>query len=62
MIAPDRPGMGTSADQNDRRILDWPADVLTLAEQLKIERFSILAYSLGGPYGMTCAYAIQVAC
>lgn len=58
LVAADRPGMGLSDFQPERRILDWPKDVLALADHLSIERFSILAYSLGGPYGLACAYAM----
>lgn len=58
LVAIDRPGMGLSDYQPDRRILDWPQDVLTLADHLKTEKFSILAYSLGGPYGLACAHTI----
>lgn len=58
LIAIDRPGFGSSDPQSGRRILDWPQDVLALADHLQIERFSILAYSLGGPYGLACAFAI----
>ncbi len=58
LIAVDRPGMGLSDFQPNRRLLDFPKDILALADHLKIERFAILAYSLGGPYGLACAYAI----
>lgn len=58
LIVADRPGLGLSSFQPGRRILDWPQDVLALADHLAIERFSILAYSLGGPYGAACSYAI----
>jgi len=58
LIAVDRPGMGLSDFQPNRRILDWSQDVLALADHLNIERFAILAYSLGGPYGLACAYTI----
>jgi len=58
LIAVDRPGMGLSDFQPKRRLLDFPNDLLALANHLKIERFAILAYSLGGPYGFACAYAI----
>lgn len=58
LIAIDRPGLGLSDFQSDRRLLDWSSDILVLADHLKIERFAILAYSLGGPYGLACAYAI----
>lgn len=59
LIVVDRPGIGLSDFQPDRRQLDWPSDVLALADHLKIEHFPILAYSLGGPYGAACAYAIS---
>jgi pimeloyl-ACP methyl ester carboxylesterase len=59
LIVADRPGMGMSDFQSDRQILDFPKDILVLADRLNIERFSVLAYSLGGPYGMACAYAIS---
>jgi len=58
LIAADRPGMGLSEFQPNRRLLDWSQDVLALADHLNIERFSILAYSLGGPYGLASAFAI----
>ncbi|HJZ11775.1 MAG TPA: alpha/beta hydrolase [Acidobacteriota bacterium] len=58
MIAVDRPGMGLSDFQPNRRMLDWSQDVLALADHLNIERFSVLAYSLGGPYGFASALTI----
>jgi pimeloyl-ACP methyl ester carboxylesterase len=58
LIAVDRPGMGLSDFQPARSLLDWPRDVVALADAMNIDRFSVLAYSLGGPYGMACAYAI----
>lgn len=58
LIVADRPGMGFSDFQLNRRILDFPKDILALADHLNIGRFSVLAYSLGGPYGLACAFAI----
>lgn len=58
LIAVDRPGMGLSDFQPNRHLLDWSNDVIAFADHLNLERFSILAYSLGGPYGMACAHAI----
>jgi pimeloyl-ACP methyl ester carboxylesterase len=58
LIAVDRPGMGLSDFQPNRALLDFPRDLSALADRLNIERFSILAYSLGGPYALACAYAI----
>lgn len=58
LIAADRPGMGLSDPQPNLRMTDWAQDVVALADHLQIERFAILAYSLGGPYGLACAFEI----
>lgn len=58
LIAVDRPGLGRSDFQSNRRLLDFPNDVAALADHLNIERFSILAYSLGGPYGFACEFTV----
>ncbi len=58
IIAPDRPGLGLSSYQPGRRILDWPADLLALADGLGIKRFAVLGYSGGGPYAAACALQI----
>lgn len=58
LIALDRPGMGFSDFQPNRRLLDWPQDVLALADHLDIKRLAVLGYSLGGPYILACAYAV----
>jgi len=58
IIALDRPGYGGSAPQAQRRLLDWPADVATLADRLGLARFGVLGVSGGGPYAAACAYAL----
>lgn len=58
LIAPDRPGSGRSSFQNNRRILDWPADVLALVNHLKVEQFYILGVSGGAPYALACVKEI----
>ncbi|MBI5838757.1 MAG: alpha/beta hydrolase [Chloroflexi bacterium] len=58
LIAPDRPGSGLSDFQPGRRFMDWPKDVVALADYLKIERFAVLGYSGGGVYAAVCALAI----
>ena len=58
VIAMDRPGMGLSDVQVDRRLSDWPADVAALADALGIERFAVLGFSGGGPYAAACALAL----
>jgi pimeloyl-ACP methyl ester carboxylesterase len=58
IIAPDRPGHGLSDFQRDRTFLDWPDDVVELADALGIERFAIAGISGGGPHAAACAYKI----
>ncbi|KAI9729214.1 MAG: hypothetical protein M1834_007006 [Cirrosporium novae-zelandiae] len=58
LIAIDRPGMGLSTFQEGRKILDWPDDVLSLADHLKIKEFGVLGLSGGGPYVLACVKAI----
>ena len=57
LISIERPGIGRS-DFQPRRLLDWPDDVLQLADALNLERFSVVGASAGGPYAATCAYKI----
>ncbi|KAF2246363.1 alpha/beta hydrolase fold domain-containing protein [Trematosphaeria pertusa] len=54
LIAPDRPGMGNSTFQPNRTLLDWPNDVLALADHLKIHKFYVTGLSGGGPYTLAC--------
>ncbi|KAH8732580.1 Alpha/Beta hydrolase protein [Phaeosphaeriaceae sp. PMI808] len=58
LIAPDRPGNGMSTHQPNRCILDWPADVIALADQLKVTEFYALGVSGGAPYALACLKAI----
>jgi pimeloyl-ACP methyl ester carboxylesterase len=55
VIALDRPGVGGSDFQRGRQIGDWPDDVADAADQLGIDRFSVLGESGGGPYAAACA-------
>jgi pimeloyl-ACP methyl ester carboxylesterase len=56
VIAVDRPGSGLSDYQRGRRILDWPADVALLADDLGLTNFAVAGVSGGGPYAAVCAY------
>jgi len=58
IIAADRPGYGLSGSKRNRAILDWPDDVLALADALQIDRFGVLGISGGGPYAAACAFKI----
>lgn len=58
VIAPDRPGIGLSEFQPDRKLLDWPPVVAELAAQLGWKDFHVLGVSGGGPYVLACAHAM----
>lgn len=58
LIAPDRPGMGLSDFQPGRRLVDWPRDVVALADALQLDTFAVMGTSGGGPYAAVCAHAI----
>lgn len=58
IISPDRPGYGLSDFKKNRTLLDWPDDVIELANQLGIAKFSVVGVSGGGPYAAVCAYKI----
>ena len=58
LIVPDRPGFGLSTFQPNRQLLDWPNDVLELANTLSISSFSVFGLSGGGPHVLATAYKI----
>ena len=58
VISTDRPGVGLSDFQKDRKLIDWPNDVGELADHLQIGRFSIMGVSGGGPYAAVCGYSM----
>ncbi|NEQ45013.1 MAG: alpha/beta hydrolase [Leptolyngbya sp. SIOISBB] len=58
VIAPDRPGIGQSDFQAKRGFSDWVKDVETLADALRLEKFSVLGISAGGGYAAVCAAKI----
>lgn len=55
---PDRPGMGLSDYQPNRRLTDWPADIAGIADSLGIGKFSVIGLSGGGPYALAAARLI----
>jgi pimeloyl-ACP methyl ester carboxylesterase len=59
IIAIDRPGHGLSDFKRDRTILDWPDDLIELADALQVDRFAVLGCSGGGPYAAACAFKIS---
>ena len=55
MIAPDRPGYGHSSYHSGRRFADWASDVAALADHLRLDTFSVVGVSGGGPHALACA-------
>ncbi|MFZ4766223.1 MAG: alpha/beta fold hydrolase [Roseimicrobium sp.] len=58
IIAPDRPGIGLSTFQPDRKLLDWPPVLAELADALGCGRFHLLGVSGGGPYVLATVHAL----
>lgn len=58
VIAPDRPGTGTSTFQPGRRLTDWADDVRQLADSLGIRRFVVAGFSGGGPHALAVAHGL----
>lgn len=58
VITPDRPGYGLSDHYSRRRLVDWPADVAELADNLGLDRFGMTSLSGGGIYALACAALI----
>jgi pimeloyl-ACP methyl ester carboxylesterase len=58
LIGLDRPGIGLSDPKTGYRLLDWPDDVVEVADQMGIERFAVEGISAGGPFALACAYKI----
>ncbi|MGH9085244.1 MAG: alpha/beta fold hydrolase [Acidimicrobiales bacterium] len=55
LIVPDRPGYGHSSFVARPRLVDWPFDVLAIADHLGLDRFAVLGVSGGGPHALACA-------
>lgn len=59
IITPDRPGIGKSDFQRKRSLLDYPIDILHLANALGLKRFSHVGWSSGGSRTLACAFALR---
>jgi pimeloyl-ACP methyl ester carboxylesterase len=57
LISPDRPGIGLSDALPGRRIRDWASDIVELVDQLGIDRFAVMGWSMGGQYAAAVGYA-----
>lgn len=55
LITYDRPGYGDSARLRGREVAHAAADVADIADLLRIEEFSVVGRSGGGPHALACA-------
>lgn len=58
LVSPDRPGIGWSDPQPGRTILDWADDVTDMLNQIGVDRFGAMGWSMGGPYAAAIGYAV----
>jgi pimeloyl-ACP methyl ester carboxylesterase len=58
IISPDRPGLGLSDPKVERTLLSWADDIKQLADQLELEQFGVIGWSMGGQYALACAYQL----
>ncbi|WP_127844337.1 alpha/beta fold hydrolase [Psychroflexus aestuariivivens] len=58
IIATDRPGYGLSDKKAGRTVLDYPKDIVELADYLGIHKFSVIGTSGGSAYASACAYSL----
>jgi len=58
LISPDRPGIGLSSFQKNRRLLDWPPMLAEMLDKIGVEKFRIFGVSGGGPYALAAAWAL----
>jgi pimeloyl-ACP methyl ester carboxylesterase len=58
LMSLDQPGIGGSDKRRGYRLLDWPHDVVEVADQLGIEHFAVEGFSGGAPFALVCAYKI----
>jgi pimeloyl-ACP methyl ester carboxylesterase len=59
LISPDRPGVGLSDPKPGRTVLDWTQDVAELLDQLDVDRFAVMGWSMGGQYAAAVGHALR---
>jgi pimeloyl-ACP methyl ester carboxylesterase len=58
IIAPDRPGIGHSDPVPLTSVAEYAPEIAALADAMSIDRFVVLGYSGGGPYGLAVSYGL----
>ena len=59
LISPDRPGVGLSDPAPGRTVLDWARDVGDLLDQIGVDKFAVMGWSMGGQYAAAVAYGLR---
>ena len=59
LIVIDRPGYGYSSPDPKLDLLAWPNYMQKLADQLNIDRFFVMGFSIGGSYALACAHVLS---
>jgi pimeloyl-ACP methyl ester carboxylesterase len=59
LISPDRPGVGLSDPQPGRTVANWARDVEDLMNQLGVDRFAAMGWSMGGQYAAAVGHALS---
>jgi pimeloyl-ACP methyl ester carboxylesterase len=55
LLAPDRPGVGSSSRRSRWTVAGYVTQVQEFAEAMTLDRFAVWGYSGGGPYAVACA-------
>lgn len=55
IIAPERPGYGISQPSSNSILLQYPIEVVALADSVGLARFAVMGVSGGAPYALACA-------
>ncbi|KAA0110661.1 alpha/beta fold hydrolase [Mycolicibacterium sp. P1-5] len=61
LLALDRPGIGLSDPKPGRTVAAWADDVAELRDQLAIDDFAAMGWSMGGQYALALGYAMPAA-
>jgi len=59
LLAVDRPGIGLSDPKPGRTVVDWADDIAELRDQLGIDAFAAMGWSMGGQYALALGYALR---
>ena len=61
LISVDRPGIALSDPKPGRTVADWADDIAELRDQLDIDTFAAMGWSMGGQYALALGYALHAA-